>query len=122
MDPGIYKIIHFIGLIVLFTGLGALIASDPKKPAAFRRPAMIHGIGLFLLLLSGFGLSLSAKLEIGFPGWMLAKLVILLLLGVMIVLIKRRVIPTPLLYLLAIILGSVAAYLGFTNSILLRFS
>ncbi len=120
MDPGIYKIIHFIGLIVLFTGLGSLIASDPKKPAAFRRPAMIHGIGLFLLLLSGFGL--SAKLEIGFPGWMLAKLVILLLLGVMIVLIKRRVIPTPLLYLLAIILGSVAAYLGFTNSILLRFS
>jgi len=118
MDPGIYKIIHFIGIIVLFLGIGSLIASDPKKPAALRRPAMIHGIGILLLLVSGFGL--SAKLKIGFPTWMIAKLVILLLLGALIVVIKRKLIPTPVIYLLAIILGGVAAYLGFSNSIVLR--
>ncbi len=118
MDPGIYKIIHFIGLIVLFTGLGSLIASDPRKPAALRRPAMIHGIGLFLLLVSGFGL--SAKLKLGFPSWMIGKLVILLLLGAIIVVIKRRLLPTPAVYLIAIILGVIAAYLGFTNSVVLR--
>ncbi len=118
MDPSTYKIIHFTGLIILFTGLGSLIASDPKKPATLRKPAMIHGLGLFLLLFSGFGL--SAKLELGFPSWMIGKLVILLLLGGIIVIIKRRLLPTPVIYLIAIILGLIAAYLGFSNSVLLR--
>lgn len=118
MDPGIYKIIHFIGLIILFLGIGSLISSDHRKPAALRRPAMIHGIGLALLLISGFGL--SAKLELGFPIWMMVKLIILLLLGAMIVVIKRRLIPLPAIYLLAIVLGAIAAYLGFSNSVLLR--
>ncbi len=118
MDPGIYKIIHFVGLIVLFLGIGSLISSDPKKPAALRRPAMIHGIGLLLLLISGFGL--QAKLNLGFPAWLIGKLVILLLLGAMIVIIKRKLLPPPAAYLVAIILGAIAAYLGFANSVLLH--
>lgn len=118
MDPGIYKIIHFVGLIVLFLGIGSLISSDPKKPAALRRPAMIHGIGLILLLVSGFGL--QAKLKLGFPSWLIGKLVILLVLGAMIVIIKRKLLPPPAAYLVAIVLGAIAAYLGFSNSVLLR--
>lgn len=118
MDPGTYKIIHFIGLIVLFLGIGSLLAADPKKPAAFRFPAMIHGLGLLLILVSGFGL--QAKLQLGFPIWMIIKLVILLALGGVIALIKRKALPPVVIYLLVIILGSVAAYLGFSNSMLLR--
>jgi len=118
MDPGIYKIIHFVGLITLFTGIGALITADPKKPAGLRGPAMAHGIGWLLLLISGFGM--SAKTEIGFPVWMIVKLAILLALGALIALIKRRALPTPAIYLLAIILGSIAAYLGFSNGIITR--
>lgn len=118
MDPTIYKIIHFAGIIVLFTGIGALINADAKRPAALRGPAMLHGIGILLILVSGFGL--SAKTEIGFPVWMVIKLVILLTLGGMIAIIKRRVLPAPVLYLLAIVLGGLAAYLGFSNSIILR--
>ena len=118
MDPGIYKIIHFIGLFVLFLGIGSLIATDPRKPASLRRPAMVHGIGLFLILVSGFGL--VAKLNTGFPIWMIVKILILLLFGAMIVVIKRRLIPTPAIYILAIVLGGIAAYLGFSNSVLLQ--
>lgn len=118
MDPGIYKTIHFVGLIVLFLGIGSLITADPKKSAAFRLPAMIHGIGLVLILISGFGL--QAKLKLGFPVWMISKLVILIALGGSIALIKRKVLPPVVVYLLAIILGGIAAYLGFSNSILLR--
>jgi hypothetical protein len=119
MDPSIYKIIHFIGIIVLFLGLGSLISSDPRKPAALRGPAMIHGIGLFLILLSGFGLQAKLKIDF-FTGWFLAKFVIFLLLGAIIVVIKRRLLPTPAIYLIAIILGAIAAYLGFANSAILR--
>jgi hypothetical protein len=118
MDPGIYKIIHFVGLIVLFLGIGSLITADPKKPAAFRLPAMIHGIGLLLILVSGFGL--QAKLKLGFPVWMISKLVILLALGGSIALIKRKILPPVAVYVLAIILGGIAAYLGFSNSMIVR--
>ncbi|MBT6399946.1 MAG: hypothetical protein HOK04_09175 [Verrucomicrobia bacterium] len=118
MDPGIYKIIHFVGLIVLFLGIGSLMTSDPKKPASFRLPAMIHGIGLLLILVSGFGL--QAKLKLGFPIWMISKLVILLVLGGSIALIKRRALPPIVIYILVIFLGSIAAYLGFSNSMVLR--
>jgi hypothetical protein len=34
--------------------------------------------------------------------------------------IKRQLLPTPVIYLIILILGGIAAYLGFTNSILLR--
>jgi len=118
MDPGTYKIIHFVGLITLFTGIGALITADPKKPAGLRGPAMVHGTGWLLLLISGFGM--SAKTGIGFPVWMMLKLVILLALGAIIALIKRRALPAPALYLVAIILGGTAAYLGFTNGMIMR--
>ncbi|HAE19681.1 MAG: hypothetical protein L7U83_02400 [Akkermansiaceae bacterium] len=118
MDPGIYKSIHFVGLIILFVGIGSLISADPKKPASFRLPAMIHGIGLLLILVSGFGL--QAKLKLGFPVWMISKVVILLALGGSIALIKRKVLPPVAIYLLVIFLGGIAAYLGFSNSIVLR--
>lgn len=118
MDPAIYKIIHFLGLIILFTGLGSLITADLKKPSALRGPAMIHGVGLLLMLVSGFGM--SAKLEIGFPVWMIIKLVILLALGAMIAVIKRRALPNSVIYLIVIVLGGFAAYLGFTNSLIMR--
>ena len=118
MDPGFYKIVHFIGLIILFTGLGSLITADSKKPAGLRGPAMMHGIGWLIVLISGFGL--SAKTEIGFPVWMIIKLVILLALGAIIAIIKRRVLPPAAIYLIVVVLGAIAAYLGFSNSLILR--
>lgn len=118
MDPAIYKIIHFVGIMLLFLGIGALISGAVTKSGDLKVPAMLHGAGFLFLLISGFGM--SAKLKIGFPDWMLYKLVILLVLGAMIVLAKRRILPPLVLYLLAIVLGGVSAYLGFSNSVILR--
>ncbi|MFT6576798.1 MAG: hypothetical protein ACI9NQ_000624 [Paracoccaceae bacterium] len=53
-------------------------------------------------------------------GWFIAKLFTLLLTGAMIVVIKRRLLPTPAAYLLAIVLGAIDVHLGFSNSMLLR--
>lgn len=118
MDPGIYKTIHFLGMILLFTGIGSLIAADPKKAGSLRVPAMLHGLGVLFLLVSGFGL--QAKLNHLFGGWIVAKILILLVLAALIVVIKRELLPKPVVYLLIILLGGAAAYLGFTNSILLQ--
>ena len=51
---------------------------------------------------------------------MISKVVILLALGGSIALIKLKVLPPVVIYLLVIFLGSIAAYLGFSNSIVLR--
>ncbi len=115
MNPEIYKLIHLVGIIVTFLGIGSLISADAKKPAAMRAPAMIHGIGLLLLLVSGFGL--QAKVHKVWPAWMVLKVVILLALGALIVLIKRKVLPPIAIYLIAIVLGGIAAYLGFSNGV-----
>jgi len=118
MEPTVYKFIHFIGLIVFFTGIGAALASDTKKPASFRFAAMAHGIGFLLILVSGVGMWHKLGLKIG--SWMIIKLIILFALGAALPLIKNRVMPIPAIWLLVMILGSVAAYLGFSNSVLVR--
>lgn len=118
MDPAIYKTLHYVGMIVLFTGLGSLVAADLKKPSALRLPASLHGIGLLLILVSGF--AMQAKLNHLFGTWLVVKILILLVLSGFIMVIKRQLLPTPVIYLLIVILGSIAAYLGFSNSILLQ--
>ncbi len=94
------------------------MSSDTKKPASFRFPAIAHGIGFLLILVSGVGMWHKLGLKIG--SWMIIKMVILFALGASLPLIKNRVLPSGVIWLLVIILGSLAAYLGFTNSVLLR--
>lgn len=70
-----YKVVHFLGIFTLVTVLSAALArsakeglnSDPWRA----RLGMIHGIALFLILLGGFGM--LARLQVGFPGWAMAK-------------------------------------------------
>ena len=107
MDPLLYKVLHLGGVMALFMGLGIglLVDSSAKKQGA-----MFHGIGLVLILVAGFGL--VAKMKLGFPGWIIAKLVIWLILGALPALAKRQVIPTCVAWVAALILGLAAAYLG----------
>jgi len=71
-----YKVVHYLGIFMLVTVLSATLArsakeglnSDPWR----KRLGMIHGIALFLIVLGGFGM--LAKLDAGFPGWIVAKL------------------------------------------------
>jgi len=82
----VYKVIHYTGIFLLITALGAALsraaaggAPDPWK----KRLMGVHGTALFLILLGGFGMlaRLDAATASGIPGWIWAKLAIWLVLG-----------------------------------------
>ena len=107
MDPLVYKLLHLAGVMAVFMGLGISLLPE----TAFRKQGgLLHGIGLLVILVAGFGL--IAKLKYGFPLWVILKLVIWLALGVLPVLGKKKVLPIAAIWALALVLGVGAAYLG----------
>ncbi|MBL9153776.1 MAG: hypothetical protein JNK37_14880 [Verrucomicrobiales bacterium] len=112
MSPEFYKIIHVIGLITLFTGIGGFLTYGAANAPRAKMVGILHGVGLLLLLVSGFGM--TGKMGIGFPAWIIVKLVIFLILGALLAVAKRgRVSPRGAI-VTALALGFVAAYLGLT--------
>ncbi|MGZ3743635.1 MAG: hypothetical protein ACXWRE_15570 [Pseudobdellovibrionaceae bacterium] len=116
MSYEFYKILHLLGLMLLFFGLsGALTLkmagaafTGSVKTMAF----LTHGIGLFLLLVGGFGLLAKLGFMGNIPAWALAKLAIWVLFGGCISLAKRKgQIGWPLM-ILFVALGTTAAWLA----------
>lgn len=116
MDPTLYKLLHFLGVVALLLGLGGALAGESKPSLKFA--AIFHGIGALLLLVSGFGL--QAKLHHPFAPWLIVKISIWLFLAGFVVAAKRRLLPPAAAWLIVAILASTAAWLGLTHSLLLR--
>lgn len=109
MRVQLYQILHLTGIFMIFIAYGGLIVrsalgSDSK--GIRRLGAMTSGIGLFLSLLGGFGL--LARLNYGWPLWVLVKVAIWLALGFLIVLINRQPKMAQSLWWVTILLGVVA--------------
>ena len=111
MSLYLYKVIHLAGLICLFLGLASALmpADTPKRNIGLR----IHGIGLLLLLLGGFGLII--KLDTGFAWWIWVKLALWLGFGAMPLIGKRGLMPAPAAWGLALLFGVIAILLGVTH-------
>ena len=113
MSYAIYKIIHLTGVMMIFLSLGGLIcrsilADNEKRLKRFA--GITIGIGLIIVLISGFGL--ITKLSIGFPGWIIGKLTIWIIIGGLIGLINRKGTLGVILWWLIIGLGCIAATLA----------
>jgi hypothetical protein len=82
-----YKLLHLLGVFLLLFALGssfgflersqgttgeAPLPKDPKRRKIF----ITHGIALFLILLSGFGMLARLGVHSPLPGWVFGKLVI----------------------------------------------
>lgn len=106
-----YKLIHLIGLILLFTGLGANLigGGDSRAP---KLVAVLHGLGLLTMLVGGFGMMARYAIEFPWPGWLFAKLAIWLVIGALPMFVKRKAIPKGVAWILAASLGGVAAWLA----------
>ncbi len=114
MSYAAYKVIHILGVLFVFTSLGALmLASRAAVERGDRKLAgLTHGIALILVLIAGFGT--AAKLGLPNPGawplWLWIKVAVWLVLGGIIVLIRRAPQLTTLLWWLLPLLGGIAAW------------
>ena len=107
MSPQTYSVIHVISVVLLtaFT-FKAFAAPTPDKRSSSMR---MTGIFALLVIIAGFGL--SAKLEYGFPGWMIAKLVCVIVLAGLSGVAFRKPGAVGLLSALAIAAVGAAVYL-----------
>jgi hypothetical protein len=107
MNPQVYSVVHVACaiLLVAFT-FKAFAAPTPEKR---RGILMVTGVLSLLLIVAGFGL--LAKLELGFPGWVIVKLVCALVLAALSGLAFRRPGTAGLLQAVAVIVVGVALYM-----------
>ncbi|HKV12836.1 MAG TPA: hypothetical protein VJ725_32125 [Thermoanaerobaculia bacterium] len=118
MSLAAYKVLHILGILFTFIALGGLLLASRtggERVQDRKLAGMLHGIGLVIILVSGFGA--LARIGMSNPGiwplWMWIKLVVWLLLGAALVLIKRAPGLRTLLWILLPVLGAVAAYMAF---------
>ena len=131
---GVYRLIHFFGIFLLLTALGGAVMRSilgGARPAAVepatggtddevarrlrRLIGISHGVALFLILLGGFGM--LARLDIGMPAWIWAKLGVWLLLGGLIAAANRLGARARTLWIAIPVLALVAAWLAYTKPI-----
>jgi hypothetical protein len=103
LDHNAYTLIHIIGIITLFMGFAYGMKSWSKGAG------IAHGVGLLLIIFSGMGL-VSTKYGNQFQTWMIIKLVIWLALGGALVVVKRKLLPDLIAWILLIVLGAAATW------------
>lgn len=114
----IYKLVHLFGLLLAFSALGGMAvhaASGGTARASGVRGTVLtmHGLGVFLLLLGGFGM--LARLGIvqgGLPGWIIAKLGVWTVIAVLAALPYRKPATAKWTLVALPFLGILAAYLA----------
>jgi hypothetical protein len=95
------KIVHLTALALTFMGLAGVLVSSAavSEIPITRRIFMIsHGLGLVILLISGFTLALQLGIGKNLPGWIWGKVVIWLLVGASAIVAHRWCrFPVPML-------------------------
>jgi hypothetical protein len=112
----VYKNLHLLGVLMIFVALGGLILQQIQattRVQVWRKPvAVTHGIGMVLALVGGFGMLARLGIFWPWPGWVLGKIIIWLVLGVLVALIGRAPALAKWLWWITIALGAIAAYLA----------
>ncbi|AXR62640.1 MULTISPECIES: hypothetical protein [Leptospira] len=90
----VYKMIHIFGILLLFTALGGVtlhVLNGGTKEFSNRKiVAITHGIGLFLILLGGFGMLARLGVIWSWPGWVIAKFAIWLAYGGLLTVVYKK--------------------------------
>ncbi len=114
-----YKVLHYTGLIITFTSLSGYIfyVMQDKTNAKKKFFSILHGIGLLILLVSGFGLAARLGFMSQLPVWVYIKIALWLVVGAALTMIKRQVMGPMALYAFVVVLGVLAAVTAVTKFI-----
>ena len=110
MSPTLYYIVHVTSVLVL---TGYTFYAFAAAPETRKGVMIITGIASVLALVGGFGL--QAKLNLGFPGWLIVKLVCWLGLSALAGFGYRRRGAAGALAAVALILAFIAVVMVYTK-------
>ena len=109
-----YKVMHLTALFMIFSGIGAQILhyynGGDKNHKGRKLVGIMHGVGLLLALVAGFGL--LARIGTGMQGWVVVKLVVWIALGGISFIAIRKPKLGPIVWVIVIALGLVGAVLA----------
>lgn len=112
----VYKLVHIISIMLIFFGFGGVALSFAATPSVKAKIKMIgfitHGVGLVLLLVSGFGMAARLGWVTGLPTWVYVKIAIWVILGALIAVAKRMNKAPSISLVLTLGFASFAAYLA----------
>src|ERR1700730_19317487 len=86
------KVLHLVAIALTFMGLAGALASNAVSPGPSitrRIFAISHGLGLLLLLITGFLLLIQLGIGKNMPGWVWGKVIIWLMAGASIMFVRR---------------------------------
>lgn len=118
MSPESYKLIHLAGILMVFMSIGGLAlhaanGGTKASNSARRLVSITYGVGLFIILLGGFGwLGSTGMMSAGMPGWTWAKLGIWMAVGALLALPTVRPELSRFVWIAAPILGVIGAWLA----------
>lgn len=104
------KVAHITGIFLLFLAMGGLIATDRRRPVVMTKYVILHGIALLILFLTGF--AMTGVGQVGFPSWVVGKIVVWFLLGASLVVLRRGLLSPTRAWILITALGTASAYLA----------
>jgi hypothetical protein len=112
----IYKNVHLLGIFMILVASGGLILHQinggGQQQSGRKLAAITHGVGMLLVLFSGFGMLARSGIFWPWPGWVTGKVIIWIVFGALIAVIGRTLALARPLWWITIVLGGVAAYLA----------
>lgn len=121
MSYEFYKVLHIIGLACLLLGFGLglayfLLAKNGAPKALRIWTFALHGVGLAIMLVAGFGLLARLNMARDMPTWVYGKLFIWFVLALLISLVKRRPQWFPVLSVVIVALVGYATKLAVSKN------
>lgn len=121
MSYELYKVLHLLGIMLLFASLGGLAiltlrGGEDRDVAPLRKLLTIgHGVALMVVFVAGFGLMARIGIMKGWPTWIYAKLALWLLLGGSVALIRRTPHLGKVWLFVLPLVGAAAAWVAVTH-------
>lgn len=115
MSLEIYKALHVAGLAMIMLAFGAMLIL-PKEAPRPRSTMIMHGIGVLVMIVAGFGMMARSDPPITAPdnwsAWLILKMVIWLGIAALPTLIRAGTVPRKLAWIVIVALAALAAWLA----------